>query len=296
MRRTWPLLTVPLAWLFIEAAARVMGFVAGFVGLNASAVSGRWQDNICALFAWGLVLLALWAWLRWYERRPLSELLGRGKGAVSGFALGATMIAAVAGIGAALGGLQVDGPGAWFDHLTPTWLFASVLSIAGFAVQTVAREALFRGWMLRTVQARWGAGLALIVNVAAYAGLYGMHFTLSPEAMIGILNLVLMGIILSLIVLRDGHVWRACGVSMAWNLALAWGFGLNINGEHLNVTPVVLALSPAYDPPAWLTGGGFGPNGTVEMTLVLAAVLAMLGLRRRKSRPAVTHDYEYDED
>lgn len=299
MRRTWPLLTVPLAWLFIEAAARTMAVIAGVVGLNASAVSGRWQDNICALFAWGFVLVALWAWLRFYERRSLAEILARGKGFAGGFVLGAVMIAAVAGIGVAVGGLQISGPGAWFDHLTPTWVFASVLSIAGFALQAVAREALFRGWILRTVLERWGPGLATVINVATYAGLYGMHFTPSPDAIIGFLSLVLMGVTLSLTVMRDGHIWRACGLSMAWNLMLAWGFGLNVLGEHLNVTPAVLTLSPAYEPPVWVTGGGFGPNGTLEMILVLVVglVATLLRLRgRRRTGARYGHDHDHDDD
>lgn len=296
-RRTWPLLTLPLAWLFIQAAGWSAEMLARLAGLHAAAVSGNWPDNIAALFAWGLVLVALWLWLRYFEHRALVTLgfIGKGGGRfIAGLLLGAVMTMVAVGAIVALGGYVVSGPGAWFDHLTPTWLFASVLTIAGTVVQAGAKEALFRGWMLQTVLVRWGTGLAILMNVFAFALFHALHFTPAPEALIGIVNLALMAWLLSLLTLRDGLLWGVCGVQAGWTLTTTWGLGLNGNGEHLNVTPLLLTFDQGEEAPWWLTGGAFGPNGSVAMTLVLGAVL-LWALSRHKRKARVEHD-EFDDD
>lgn len=298
-RRTWPLLTLPLAWLFIQAGGWSAEMLARLVGLHASAASGNWPDNIGALFAWGLVLLVLWLWLRYFEHRSLVTVgffdRGGGRFAV-GLLLGAVMtIVAVAGI-TATGAYVIAGPGAWFDHLTPTWLLAATLVILGSVVQAGAKEALFRGWMLQTVASRWGVGAAITLNVFAYALIHGLHFTPAPEAIVGILNLAGMAWLLSLLALRDGSLWGVCGIHTGWTLATGLGFGLNIDGEHLNVTPMLLAVTQGEGAPWWLTGGDFGLNGSMVMSLVIGAVLLWALSRSRKARTHVVHDDDHDYD
>ena len=269
------------------------------IGLHASAASGNWPDNIVALFAWGVVVLALWLWLRYFERRSLVTVgfFERGGGRFAGgLILGLVMtIAAVAAI-IATGAYVIAGPGAWYDHLTPTWLLAATLVILGSVLQAGAKEALFRGWMLQTVFSRWGGGGAIAFNVLAYALIHGLHFTPAPETIVGIVNLAGMAWLLSLLALRDGTLWGVCGLHAGWTLATGLGFGLNINGEHLNVTPMVLAVTQGEDAPWWLTGGDFGLNGSVLMTLMIGLVLLWALSRGRKGKTRVVHDDDHDYD
>ncbi len=276
-RRTWAPLTVPLVWLFIFAGVWVSGWIARAVGLQVSAGSGRWQDNIAALFASGPVLLALWLWLRFFEGRGLAAAgLGRFKGARfgSGFLAGTGLVVAVVAAGWGLGGYEFNGLGAWYDHLTPTWLFASLLAIVGVFLQASVTEALFRGWMLGTVARQWGAVIAVAVNLLAVALIQGGNAFRAPEATIGAVNFILIAWLLSLSALRDGALWGVCGFHAAWNLMMGWGFGLNVDGGHMSITPAVLAMGTAYEAPVWLTGGDFGPDGSLLMTVAVTAVLA----------------------
>ena len=293
-RRTWAWLTPVLVWLFIQFGGRISEFAAGLVGLHSSAASGRWQDNIVAFFSWGTVLLALGLWLRFWEGRQLSDIgfAGRpGPRFIAGLIGGLGMVMVVVAAGVLLGGYTITGPGAWFGHLTPTWLFAAVLTLAGGTLQAAAKEALFRGWLMQAFARSWGAGLAVAANVAAFAVIHGLHYAPSPQAMTGIVNLGLMSWLLGRVAVRDNSLWGVCGLHTAWNLTCNLGLGLNVNGEHLNVTPLLLAVSPQPDAPWWLTGADFGPNGSVLMTAVIAVVL-LAGRRRTRAR----RRYDDDDD
>jgi uncharacterized protein len=287
-RRTWAFLTIPLVWLFIYAGVWVSGKIAGVFGLYVSAASGRWQDNLTALFASGPVLLLLWLWLRYFEGRLLPSIgLGawQGKRFGMGFLSGFVMIAIVVAAIALTGGLEVIGPGAWYDHLTPTWLLASVLAIIGTIFQATVTEAMFRGWMLQTAAGQWGAVPAVAFNIIACLVVQGGFGALrSPEAMLGIINIAILSWYMCLRAMRDQSLWGVCGFHAAWNLTMGWGLGLNVDGGRLNITPGLLKVESLPEE-AWIwTGGDYGPNASIMMTSV-AILLVLTCFSGRKKGP-----------
>ena len=287
-------LVVPLAWLFVFVAARLAGMVSGVAGLQASGQSGRWQDNICALFAWGLVLLALWAWLRWREKRTLVSIgltpYG-GRRFMTGFLLGLVLVVVAIAAGVGLGAFQLNGPGAWYNHLTPTWLFASTLVIIGTILQAVTMEALYRGWVMQSVAGALGLRWSILINSIMFAAIQAGDIGHAPEVALGAVNLALLAWLLSRIAARDDVLWAACGLHAAWNQVMGLGTGLNIEGNHLNVTPMLVALQISYDAPWWLNGGDFGPDGSILATAALLAALLWPGLKIRLRE----HDHEDDD-
>ena len=299
LRRTWAPLTIPLVWLFVYAGVWLSGQIARPLGFMVTMGNGRWTDNIAALFASLPVVGCLWLWLRFYERGSLLSfgLFGRGGGRFArGASIGVLLVFAVAAAGVLAGAYQIDGPGAWTGHFTMTWVIATVLSFIGTAIQATATEAMYRGWMLDTVAQQWGRRIAVVFNVVAALVIQaGLNALSSPEAMISGLNLGLMSAALSLISLRSGSLWTAAGLHTGWNLAMGWALGLNIDGGHLSVTPGVLGLSPNGEAPAWLSGGGIGPDGSILFTLG-AFVLLMTQVRLPgggTERPKV---YRYNSD
>lgn len=298
-RLTWPLLTAPLLWLFVYSGVWISGRLAGLFGYHA-AMNGRWQDNIVALFASVPVFLCLWLWLRLYERRPVADIgldrpLWRGFGA--GFLRGVLLVVAVVGVGLLLGGYSLTGAGAWsgFDLV---WLTAAVLALAGTIVQATVTEALWRGWMLSSVASQWGPMAALVFNMVATLVIQGGNALRSPEMLIGAINMTLMAGLLSLTILRGGTLWRVCGFHAGWNLTMGFGLGLPIDGGKLAVTPLMVYVAPNWDAPVWLHGGGFGPDGSVLMTVaILIAILWRRGAKRPiMARRAREDDYDAVDD
>jgi len=96
-------------------------------------------------------------------------------------------------------------------------------------------------------------------------------------------------------------LWGVCGIHAAWTLGMGLGFGLNIDGRHLNFTPALLNVVPTDGAPNWLSGGDWGPDGSLLMTVVAGGALLWRftrGHRARRARQVVAHDdydYRYDD-
>ncbi len=305
-RPTWALLTLPLTWLCIFHGNGIADRIAMIFGQHASAANPVWQHNIWAQFGSAVILGLFWLWLRFWERRTLGDI-GLGRPALwgrfgRGFALGFILVAVVVAGGIGLGVLTIAGPGAWYNHLTPIWLLATPLAIIGTTIQASTSEILFRGWIMDAFASRWSGWIAIAVSVVFFTYMQGVDPSMSPEATVCVVNIALMTWFLSLCAIEDGVLWGVCGIHAAWTLGMGLGFGLNIDGRHLNFTPALLNVVPTDGAPNWLSGGDFGPDGSLLMTVVAgAAVLWQFtrGRRARRARQVVAayddYDYRYDD-
>lgn len=306
-RPTWAFLTLPLAWAFIFYGNGVADRIAMIFGLRASAADSIWQFNILAQFGSVVILGFLWAWLRGFERRTLADiglvrppLWGR---FWRGFMLGFILIAVAVAAGVALGVMTIAWPGAWYNHLTPVWLTAAPLAVIGTMIQASTSEVLFRGWIIDAFAARWSGWLAAAASVLMFTYMQGVDPSSSPEATVCVVNIALMTWFLSLRAMEDGVLWGVCGVHSAWTLGMGLGFGMNIDGRHLNVTPALLGVVPTEGAPNWLSGGDWGPDGSLLMTLAAGGAVLWQWRRGRKTRRARAvvaddggYDYRGDDD
>ena len=67
-----------------------------------------------------------------------------------------------------------------------------------------------------------------------------------------------------------GRLWVPIGVHLAWNFAQGYLFGAAVSGNGL--VGSIASAPPARKRPAWLTGGTFGPEGSVFALLLVGAV------------------------
>ncbi len=303
-RTTWALLTLPLTWLFIFHGNGLADRVAVVFGQHASAANPVWSHNIWAQWGSAVILLLFWLWLHFWEKRTLAEV-GLTRPPLwgwfwRGFGLGFIFVASVVAAGIAIGVLTISGPGTLYSNPTPIWLFAAPMAVIGTIIQASTSEILFRGWIMEAFASRWNGWIAVAVSIVFYTYMQGVDPSWSPEATVCVLNIALWTWFLSLTVLEDGTLWRVCGMHSAWRLATGLGFGLNIDGRHLNFTPALLNVVTTDGAPNWLSGGGFGPDGSVLMTLVAGGALFWKwrsGQRLRRARGATDYDdydYRYD--
>ncbi|MGZ3297722.1 MAG: CPBP family glutamic-type intramembrane protease [Asticcacaulis sp.] len=297
-RRTWAWLTLPLAWAFIFYGNGVADRIAMLFGQHASAANAVWQHNVLAQFGSLVILGFLVLWLRLWERRTLGDvglgwpLWGRfGRG----FVVGLIMVALVVAAGLVLGVMTIAWPGAWYDHLTPVWLLAASLAIIGTCIQASTSEILFRGWIMSAFAARWSGFLGVAASVLMFTYMQGVDPRQSPESTVCVVNIALMTWFFSLRAMKDGTLWGVCGLHAAWTLSMGLGFGMNIDGRHLNITPLFLSVASTDGAPEWLSGGSFGPDGSVLMTLVAGAAVLWRLWRDRRSRPVNHAGYDNDD-
>ncbi len=151
-------------------------------------------------------------------------------------------------------------PSAW------GWLLADA---AFFALLALGEEIAFRGYGFQ----RFAHSVGPIGAALGYAAFYAIVQALLPGgsrtsiAVSGLLSLVL-----STAYLRTRALWVSWGINFGWKASRALVFGLAVSGVNSH-SPVVQG-----DPmgPFWLTGGGYGLDGSWVAFVVLLAALPVV--------------------
>ena len=285
-RRTWTLAAIVLGAVFMVAGqlgAYLPAIAAGFISPGGG--TDGWPQlayELAAAFGLGSVLVLLWAWL--FERRGPSALGFNGSGPVRfarGYLIGLAFLLAVIGVIWIAGGYQVEGPGAFGSAAVGAALLPIGVLLLGFIVQGSSEELLFRGWLMQLIASRHGLWIAVVANSVLFALAHAGNIEPSRELYVGLVNIVLFGLFISLYAAREGSLWGVCGWHAAWNWLLGLGFGLEVSGMKIETLPLIADLTAAPGAAWWLTGGDFGPEASFVTTAVLLIGAVVLALRGR---------------
>ena len=227
--------------------------------------------------------LAIFAWVRWVEKRSLASIGLRGERPLGKFLVGLALgIAFMGGIVAAIalvGGYRVaDLFPAFASPAALGWI---LLLLAGFTLQASIEEIAFRGWLFSAIMRRWNAPAAYILTAAAFTFL---HFSpgkpLLPLAMTFVFSIFACAW-----VQRSNSVWGVMGWHTGWNWFGGTAFDVPITGLDSGLPALVVKLVPVG--PAWLTGAGEGPEGSVFTVVLLTVASLWILLGRTQDEPDV---------
>jgi uncharacterized protein len=137
----------------------------------------------------------------------------------------------------------------------------------------VHEELLFRGYVFQKLH-HWHRGFALFFVALVFAAL---HMGNMAASWLGLTNVFLGGLLLGLAYERYGRLWFPIGLHLAWNVTSGPILGHEVSGYDSMATVFV---ERGYGP-SWLTGGDFGIEGSIWMTLTELTAIAILGLRRK---------------
>lgn len=224
------------------------------------------------------IYFLVWAWLWLCERRHLwtigMEWTGWWRAYVRGLLVGLLMFSGAVGIMALWGYVVVDSaqigqPGVAQPATTlQNSLFVvggALIVFAGWIVQGAAEEVLTRGFLLQVVGTRWGALAGILLSSLIFALFHLFNPNLS---LIALLNLFLFGVFTALYALSEGGLWGVFAIHTMWNWAQGNVYGFPVSGQEFDSTTF---WNLAEVGPDWLTGGSFGPEGGVIVTVVLVA-------------------------
>lgn len=213
-------------------------------------------------------LLAGWILLRMDGRAPgalgfyLAPSVGRES--LGGVGLGVLVaVAVVLGI-AALGGVRWSGDAGTLEE----YLLAGAAALWLFAIPAAAEEALLRGYLFQSLVEGWGALEALWLTSLVFGLLHLGNPNVAP---LGFVSIVMAGMFLGVVYLKTASLWWASGAHLGWNWAHGFLADLPVSGLDLVDAPLVEAHIRGAD---WVSGGAFGPEGSV----VAAAVLGLAAL------------------
>lgn len=141
------------------------------------------------------------------------------------------------------------------------------LLLLAFCVQGSAEELLCRGFVMSRLCVRYGGVPAAFGSALFFALSHAWNPSVS---LIGLFNVFLFGLLFSSVTQKTKSLFIASGIHAGWNFALSL-FGIRISG----VAPrhSILVLESRID---WLSGGNFGAEGSIFLTLLLLLTLFIL--------------------
>jgi uncharacterized protein len=234
---------IPLSFLFVLISQMgiipvfiVLGILYGFseTGIDLPElpplVSGFWMA-MQLITAFGLVYVILWAWLKFFEKRPFWTLGYELKNAVKqyarGFLFGMLMFVGSVAILGAFGSVAFEAGDPSQQGVAA--IGGVILVLIGWVIQGGAEEVLIRGWVLPVIGARYKAWIGLLVSSLIFAILHGLNPNLSVIALI---NLALFGVFAGLYAMREGSLWGISAIHSVWNWVQGNFFGFEVSGTQ----------------------------------------------------------------
>ena len=264
-----PGIAAPFICIFLVAVSLLpTDFGLEYLGLTDSKGSPLGPLGFCLVLAsFSALGLAVFAWVRWVEKRSLATVGLRDEQPfnkfLAGLALGIAMIGSIVGAIALSGAYRVaDLFPAFASPAALGWI---ALLLACFTVQASVEEFVFRGWLFSTIMRRWNTVAAFILTSAAFTFL---HF--SPgKPILPLAMTFVFSIFACAWVRRSNSIWGVMGWHTGWNWFVGTGFDVPITGFDSGLPALIVKLVPVG--PAWLTGAGEGPEGSVYTVAVLIA-------------------------
>ncbi len=278
-------------WWGVLLLGAVMLFVSSLFGLPIQlvqlALAGFSEEGLAAqppllagllmglllAVSFGALIALVWLWVRLYEKRPFFTLGFERRDALMQYGRG--LLFGVLAFGGSVGLMALFGyvaPEAGDPMRVGLAALGGVLLIflPGWLIQGAAEEVLTRGWMLPVLGVRYRPWVGILLSSLFFAVMHGLNPNLSALALV---NLTLYGLFAALYALREESLWGICGFHSVWNWAQGNLFGLAVSGQDTGVGTLFDLMETGPD---WFTGGAFGPEGGLAVTLVLVISSALI--------------------
>lgn len=226
----------------------------------------------CTVF--GTILAIVYC--RCIEKRSLNSMGIRKSNAFShyirGLFVGIALMSIIVGITAVSGITNIS-------VVSDIKIGVIMLFFAGFLVQGMSEEIIFRGYLMNSIGGKHSTITALIVSSLAFAFAHILNPGLSILAFI---NLTIFAVFAGLYIICFDDIWGACAIHSIWNFTQGNVFGIRVSGSGSTDSILSTTASTSH---AWLSGGDFGIEGSIITTIVLlAATIAMIMQIKRKSQ------------
>ncbi|ANH66387.1 CPBP family intramembrane glutamic endopeptidase [Mitsuaria sp. 7] len=231
----------------------------------------EWRNLIKAL----VLVAGYWAYVRWWERRPVREISASGAGAevLAGLLLGGLLFSCVVALLAGLGAYSLETVGTLGD------LGAVLVSmVPKIAAGALIEELLFRLVLLRLLERSFGIAWALAISSLVFGLAHLGNAGATP--LIGVLLGLELGLLFGAAYLLTRRIWMCTALHFAWNFVQGAVFSIAVSGQSGESW-----LHGTLTGPAWLSGGAFGAEGSVvAVVLCLAMTGVLLRLAYRRGR------------
>lgn len=255
----------------------ILGVYAGAILLfselfKSSSMSEELNEVITVVISAVFALIAYYFLFKFYEKRKITELStkGMGRSLVIGLLLGVVLQSLTILVIYLNGGFTVVSVNS-FLFLVPAFIMA--FSSAIF------EEIIIRGVLFRIIEEKLGSYLALLISALIFGAL---HLANPNSSLITALGLAIQaGLLLAVAFIYTRNLWFPIAIHFAWNFTQGGIFGANVSGGSVGKSLLTTKIQGAQ----WLTGGEFGPEGSIQATLFcLIATIVLLILCHKRNR------------
>jgi uncharacterized protein len=231
-----------------------------------------YAELIAALAASAIMLRSIDQ--RGWSAIDLTRAAARWRAITGGFLAGGLPIAAVCGVLALVGLLQFVPSAA-----TGTWMGAAFRISLVLVPAALAEELICRGYLLTVARDVVGVRWAVLGTSVMFGMLHMANDGATP---ISVAVVTLSGLLLASVRLVMNSLYAAWMAHLAWNWVMAALLHATVSGIQFEAPGYRAVTSP----PAWLSGGQWGPEGGVMAALGMVGALIYLYVfhvrRRRK--------------
>jgi uncharacterized protein len=155
------------------------------------------------------------------------------------------------------------------------WTKILPLIFSGTAV-AIIEETLFRGIIFRITEERLGTYVALVLSALIFGALHllNAHSTLASAFAIAMEG----GLLLAAAFVYSRNLWFPIAIHFAWNFTQSGVFGAATSGNALRESLLTSTVSGN----TLISGGEFGPEGSVQAMLFCSAAAVVLLIISRK--------------
>lgn len=227
-----------------------------------------WRTGWPFLLAAAAIVAAYRFYVRRIEKREPAELTLPGARAelFNGIGIGALLMVTCSALLLAGGVYTYTGMAHWtalFRPL-PEQVFVAFME-----------EILFRAVLYRLLEKAWGTTVALAVSSVIFAA---AHLPSETITVLGVLATIAASAALSAGYIASRRLWVPVGMHFAWNYLFDAVFSIPVSGHAARGWIQVTASGPA-----WLSGGGYGVEGSIVAVVAwsIAAAVLLVAARRK---------------
>src|SRR6056297_368083 len=215
--------------------------------------------------------LAIWVFRKFIDRKSILSLgfciKGRLKDIIAGFLFGFIL--------QGLGFIILY----FFNQLTVTEIAFNANTFFGFLIMFIivgiVEESIMRGYILSNLMEHMkNKYVALLISAVIFAVFHGLNPNIT---VLGFINLILAGFVLGITYIHTKNLWFPIFLHISWNFFQGPVFGFEVSG--INTKAIINHNVTGNE---LITGGRFGFEGSILITILLIVITFFIDLYYRK--------------
>jgi len=258
-----PLIRIILGLLLCFAVFILAQQLVGKI-LDVTTIDKNYRNLIKGIIASSFVAFTYIFFYKKYEKREIGEFSSKGllKNTILGVLIGTTVQGLTIIVIYFWGNFQIISVNPFSSIITP---FAIAFSVAIF------EEILLRGIIFRIVEEKLGSYISFAIS----AIIFGAVHLLNPDSsVISSICIGIVGFVFGASYIYSRSLWLPIAIHFSWNFVQSGIFGAITSGNEKTSSLFNTNISGAE----LITGGAFGPEGTIQAILfwLLVSIIFMV--------------------